>query len=196
MVEVTGGRQRPAPKASPRTNSQAASPAVPRAARTGPGVTRPQEERARGRFIFTLFFACLLDSGQVRHRHAGDDPQSYAHADPVRAAADPAPDRQAGQDRGGGCPHPALRGMGLPFAHGLARRLAPAVRGHDRRRDGRRLPVRPRDDPQRGGLPGLLPAILPCPAVPAALRAHRALHRPAANQRTGGEGVRHVPERL
>ena len=60
MVEVTGGRQRPAPKASPRANPQAASPAVPRAARTGPGLTRPLEERARGRFVFTLFFACLL----------------------------------------------------------------------------------------------------------------------------------------
>jgi hypothetical protein len=60
MVEVTGGRQRPAPKASSRANPQAVSPAVPRAARTGPGLTRPQEERARGRFIFTLFLACLL----------------------------------------------------------------------------------------------------------------------------------------
>ena len=56
MVEVTGGRQRPTPKANP----QAASPAVPRAARTGPGLARPLEGRARGRFVFTLFFACLL----------------------------------------------------------------------------------------------------------------------------------------
>jgi hypothetical protein len=60
MVEVTGGRQLPSRKAGPRANSRAASPTLPRVSRIGSGLTRSQEERARGRFIFTLFFVCLL----------------------------------------------------------------------------------------------------------------------------------------
>ena len=57
MVEVTGGRQRPTRRQIRRPRRPRP---FPRAARTGPGLARPLEGRARGRFVFTLFFACLL----------------------------------------------------------------------------------------------------------------------------------------